>query len=42
VAIGLAQQYGNYYTTWAGDFVVVLLLAAVLLLRPRGLLGTLR
>ena len=42
VIIGLAQQYGNYYTSWAGDFVVVLLLAAVLLLRPRGLLGTLR
>jgi len=42
VVIGLAQQFGNYYTTWAGDFIVVLLLAAVLLLRPRGLLGTLR
>jgi branched-chain amino acid transport system permease protein len=42
VAIGLAQQYGNYYTSWAGDFVVVLLLALVLLLRPRGLLGGLR
>ena len=39
VIIGLAQQFGNYYTTWAGDFVVVLLLAAVLLLRPGGLLG---
>ncbi|MGH2532053.1 MAG: branched-chain amino acid ABC transporter permease [Thermomicrobiales bacterium] len=42
VIIGLAQQFGNYYTTWMGDFVVVLLLAAVLLLRPRGLLGELR
>jgi branched-chain amino acid transport system permease protein len=42
VVIGLAQQFGNYYTTWLGDFVVVLLLAAVLLLRPRGLLGELR
>jgi branched-chain amino acid transport system permease protein len=40
--IGLAQQFGNYYTTWAGDFVVVLLLAGVLLLRPRGLLGAAR
>ena len=39
VIIGLSQQFGNYYTTWAGDFVVVLLLAVVLLLRPRGLLG---
>jgi branched-chain amino acid transport system permease protein len=42
VAIGLAQQYGNYYTTWAGDFVVVLLLAVVLLVRPHGLLGAAR
>jgi len=41
VIIGLAQQFGNYYTTWAGDFIVVLLLAVVLLIRPRGLLGTL-
>ena len=39
VIIGLAQQFGNYYTSWAGDFVIVLLLAAVLLLRPGGLLG---
>ena len=39
VIIGLAQQFGNYYTSWAGDFVVVLLLAVVLLVRPRGLLG---
>jgi branched-chain amino acid transport system permease protein len=42
VIIGLAQQFGNYYTTWAGDFVVVLLLAVVLLWRPRGLLGEAR
>ena len=42
VVIGLAQQFGNYYTSWAGDFVVVLLLAVVLLVRPRGLLGTLQ
>lgn len=42
VVIGLAQQFGNYYTTWAGDFVVVLLLAVVLLIRPNGLLGRLR
>ncbi len=39
VVIGLAQQFGNYYTSWAGDFVIVLLLAAVLLLRPGGLMG---
>lgn len=42
VVIGLAQQFGNYYTTWAGDFVVVLLLAVVLLVRPGGLMGRLR
>ena len=42
IVIGLAQQFGNYYAAWAGDFVVVLLLAVVLLLRPRGLLGGLR
>jgi len=42
VIIGLAQQFGNYYTSWAGDFVIVLLLAAVLLLRPSGLLGSTR
>lgn len=42
VIIGLAQQFGNYYTTWLGDFVIVLLLAAVLLIRPRGLMGELR
>lgn len=39
VIIGLAQQFGNYYTSWAGDFVIVLLLAVVLLVRPGGLLG---
>ena len=38
--IGLAQQYANYYAAaWLGDFVVVILLAVVLLVRPRGLLG---
>ncbi len=43
VIIGLAQQYANYYAaTWIGDFVVVILLAAVLLVRPRGLLGAQR
>jgi len=45
VLIGLTQQYANYYGslalggTWLGDFVVVILLAIVLLVRPRGLLG---
>lgn len=41
--IGLAQQYANYYAAaWLGDFVVVILLAVVLLVRPRGLLGAQR
>ncbi len=40
VIIGLSQQYANFYAaTWLGDFVVVILLAVVLLVRPRGLLG---
>ena len=42
VIIGLTQQFGNYYTSWLGDFVIVLLLAVVLLVRPRGLMGELR
>lgn len=38
VLVALLQQFTNYY--WGfGDLVVVLLLAAVLLVRPRGLLG---
>lgn len=43
VAVGLVQQYANYYAAdwldWsgAGDVAVMLLLAAVLLLRPTGL-----
>ncbi|MCA1669900.1 MAG: branched-chain amino acid ABC transporter permease [Thermomicrobia bacterium] len=41
--IGLSQQYANYYAAaWLGDFVVVILLAVVLLVRPRGLLGARR
>ena len=41
--IGLSQQYANYYAAaWLGDFVVVILLAVVLLVRPRGLLGAQR
>ena len=45
VAVGLLQQFANYYASvyWsfsaAGDLAVVLLLAAVLLVRPQGLLG---
>ncbi|MBM2821959.1 MAG: branched-chain amino acid transporter permease [Thermoleophilia bacterium] len=43
VAVGLVQQYANYYVAdwldWsgAGDVAVMLLLASVLLLRPEGL-----
>jgi len=43
VAVGLVQQYANYYVAdwldWsgAGDVAVMLLLASVLLLRPHGL-----
>lgn len=41
--IGLSQQYANYYAAaWLGDFVVVILLAVVLLVRPDGLLGARR
>ena len=45
VVVGLLQQYANYYSTnWIGDWglgdlAVLLLLAAVLLARPRGLAG---
>ena len=37
VAVGLIQQYANYYaSSGTGDLAVVLLLAAVLLVRPPG------
>lgn len=39
LAVGLLQQFANYYLTGVGDLAIVLLLAAVLLIRPRGLLG---
>ncbi|GAA2356984.1 branched-chain amino acid ABC transporter permease [Nonomuraea africana] len=40
VLVGLLQQYANFYgLVGAGDLIVVLLLAAVLLIRPQGLLG---
>jgi branched-chain amino acid transport system permease protein len=42
VAVGLVQQFANYYTTAGlGDLAVVVLLAALLLVRPRGLTGRL-
>lgn len=38
--VGLLQQYANYYgAVGMGDLIVVALLAAVLLVRPQGLLG---
>jgi branched-chain amino acid transport system permease protein len=41
VAVGLLQQFVNYYgTAGAGDVSVVVLLAVVLLLRPVGLART--
>lgn len=40
LAVGLLQQYANYYgAVGMGDLIVVALLAAVLLVRPQGLLG---
>lgn len=40
VAVGLLQQFVNYYgTSGAGDICVVALLAVVLLIRPQGLVG---
>jgi branched-chain amino acid transport system permease protein len=41
VAVGLVQQYANYYaSSGLGDLSVVLLLGLVLLVRPRGLSGS--
>ena len=40
--IGIIRQFANYYATGLGDFVVVILLAVVLLIRPQGLLGKVR
>ena len=40
VLVGLLQQYANFYVlVGAGDLIVVLLLALVLLIRPQGLAG---
>lgn len=40
VLVGLLQQYANFYAlVGAGDLIVVLLLAVVLLLRPQGIAG---
>ncbi|MRG61492.1 branched-chain amino acid ABC transporter permease [Agromyces sp. CFH 90414] len=39
VLVAVLQQFANFYLAGTGDFVVVVALAAVLLVRPRGLLG---
>ncbi|GAB3020575.1 branched-chain amino acid ABC transporter permease [Nocardioides flavus (ex Wang et al. 2016)] len=40
LAVGLLQQYANYYgAVGMGDLIVVAMLAVVLLVRPQGLLG---
>jgi branched-chain amino acid transport system permease protein len=39
VAVGLLQQFVNYYSPGLGDVCVVALLALVLLVRPQGLAG---
>lgn len=39
LVVGLLQQFANYYVTGIGSLAIVLLLALVLLVRPRGLLG---
>jgi branched-subunit amino acid ABC-type transport system permease component len=39
LAVGLLQQFANYYVSGVGDLAIVLLLALVLLIRPRGLPG---
>ena len=39
VVVALLQQFSNFYLGGVGDFIVVLLLAVVLLVRPQGLLG---
>ncbi|GAB3161251.1 branched-chain amino acid ABC transporter permease [Myceligenerans halotolerans] len=39
VVVAVLQQLANYYWANTGDFIVVLLLALVLLVRPSGLMG---
>lgn len=39
VIVAVLQQFANFYLNETGDLVVVLLLIAVLLIRPSGLLG---
>lgn len=39
VLVAVVQQFANYYLSGTGDLAVVLALAVVLLIRPRGLMG---
>ena len=39
VLVAVLQQFANTYLGGTGDFIVVIMLAAVLLLRPRGIMG---
>ncbi|NLB46535.1 MAG: branched-chain amino acid ABC transporter permease [Microbacteriaceae bacterium] len=39
VIVAVLQQFANFYLGGTGDFIVVILLAVVLLVRPRGLMG---
>jgi branched-chain amino acid transport system permease protein len=39
VLVAVLQQFANFYLGGTGDFIVVILLAVVLLVRPTGLLG---
>jgi len=39
VLVAVLQQFANFYLGGTGDFIVVVLLALVLLVRPSGLLG---
>jgi branched-chain amino acid transport system permease protein len=39
-AVAVLQQFANFYWASTGDLMVVLLLAVVLLVRPRGILGS--
>ncbi|MBM7504335.1 branched-chain amino acid ABC transporter permease [Agromyces aurantiacus] len=39
VLVAVLQQFANFFLGGTGDLVVVVLLAAVLLIRPRGLMG---
>ena len=37
--LAVLQQFANSYLNGTGDFIVVILLAVVLLVRPSGILG---